>query len=331
MFEVRPTVLVVEDNNDFRKMMRENFDGEKLIITSSYEEATIAIHDNENDEVASFVDLHLAGIHSGFEFLDYLKRNLSSRVFAYAWTADTSDETYGKVPRMGGYGIVPKWSSRETLHDYAFHSPALTVMRNLSTDDLTGLLTKRRFNEVAHNVLLNVGTRQQSKVVSVILIDVDNFKEINDTYGHPKADEVLKEFGFIIRNHHSLRETDFKGRIGGDEAAILIPGADRGTAIEIASRIQHAVEDAAWYLKLPFGISVGAEEISAEDISARLEGVKMLPKEERYEETKKRIQSCWAHLQEQADIGPCGLKYGLYGKPSKDERSSKRSKTNSVA
>jgi diguanylate cyclase (GGDEF)-like protein len=108
------------------------------------------------------------------------------------------------------------------------------VERMVITDNLTGLYTRRYLNEFVRNSLEN------DSYGSLILIDIDYFKSINDTYGHLVGDEVLIQVANLIRR--SIRETDIAARWGGEELAVYLPRVDKITAHSIAERIRSCVE-----------------------------------------------------------------------------------------
>lgn len=103
---------------------------------------------------------------------------------------------------------------------------------NANTDSLTGLATRRAFYDDAARIL-SAG-RDTGTSVSVILFDLDCFKAINDTYGHGPGDEVLRAFGQTSRK--MLRASDLIGRIGGEEFAVMLPGAGLEAAYLVAER-----------------------------------------------------------------------------------------------
>jgi diguanylate cyclase (GGDEF)-like protein len=108
------------------------------------------------------------------------------------------------------------------------------VERMVITDNLTGLYTRRYLNERVRESL------EQDSFGSLILIDIDYFKLINDTYGHLVGDEVLIQVANLIRS--SIRETDIAARWGGEELAVYLPRVDKATAHTIAERIRACVE-----------------------------------------------------------------------------------------
>lgn len=112
------------------------------------------------------------------------------------------------------------------------------------TDYLTELNNNRKFQEYAQN-LLNTNDR-----FSLILLDIDHFKKVNDTYGHPIGDEVLKELGLRLKG-----ASNFWGGIvsrnGGEEFSVLLPNATVESSLEAAEIIRQAIE------KSPFHVSTG--------------------------------------------------------------------------
>ena len=109
-----------------------------------------------------------------------------------------------------------------------------------NTDSLTGLANRRAFYEDAARVLAN--RRETGMSVSVILFDLDSFKAINDTYGHGPGDDVLRAFGETSRR--MLRASDLIGRIGGEEFAVMLPGAGMEAAYLVAERTRVAFTSA---------------------------------------------------------------------------------------
>ncbi|MCC9599371.1 GGDEF domain-containing protein [Stieleria sp. JC731] len=128
-----------------------------------------------------------------------------------------------------------------------------TVYNALVRDVLTGTMNKRYLLEVMEREIARA-IRQQS-LLSVIMLDIDHFKSINDTYGHLVGDEVLKQFGSRVAN--VSRCDDLLARYGGEEFCLLMAGTDLAEACEIAERCRHAVADA------PFMTEVGNLNVSA--------------------------------------------------------------------
>lgn len=101
------------------------------------------------------------------------------------------------------------------------------------TDSLTGLFNRRYFFELAGKELARARRSQQS--FSVVLLDLDNFKQINDQYGHLVGDQALQAVAKRIRD--CIREIDILGRYGGEEFVMLMPDTDLTSAIQMAERV----------------------------------------------------------------------------------------------
>ncbi|SCA56402.1 putative Diguanylate cyclase [Candidatus Terasakiella magnetica] len=111
-----------------------------------------------------------------------------------------------------------------------------------STDVLTGINNRRFFLELCEKEIERA--QRYSKKLSLIMLDVDHFKRINDTYGHAVGDEAIRAMTGLCRK--CLRNTDIMGRIGGEEFAILLPETDKKGAIHIAERIRQSTQDYAF-------------------------------------------------------------------------------------
>jgi diguanylate cyclase (GGDEF)-like protein len=125
-------------------------------------------------------------------------------------------------------------------------------------DPLTGLPNRKLFYDRLKQAIL-VGNREQ-KSFALFMLDLDSFKEINDTLGHYVGDGVLKEIGKRLIN--TLRESDTIARIGGDEFAVLLPGADINYSKQVASRLQDSlmepcvIEKHNLFIRLSIGIAL---------------------------------------------------------------------------
>ncbi len=139
--------------------------------------------------------------------------------------------------------------------------------RLATTDPLTGVTNRRQFIERCEQEL--VRQKRFEDPVSLLMLDVDHFKRVNDTYGHAVGDEVLKHLCHLAARE--LRRTDVFARLGGEEFAFLLTGSDLDGAMDFASRFRALVEshpaltDAG---EVPLTISVGTAQARRQDRSA---------------------------------------------------------------
>ncbi|MBN8487165.1 MAG: GGDEF domain-containing protein [Burkholderiales bacterium] len=105
-------------------------------------------------------------------------------------------------------------------------------------DELTGLLNRRRFTELG--LLALERAQRQAEPLAVVLLDVDDFKHINDRHGHAAGDALLQTLGQVLPA--SLRRSDLAARWGGEEFAVVLPGVARSDALRIVERLRQAVE-----------------------------------------------------------------------------------------
>jgi diguanylate cyclase (GGDEF)-like protein len=152
----------------------------------------------------------------------------------------------------------------------ARHAAQRELERLATQDELTGLLNRRAFLEAAEAEFRRA--RRYGRPTAVILLDVDHFKQINDTHGHAAGDEVLRRFAEAVVS--TLRTADFIGRIGGEEFAALLPETSRPEAQTVAERVRERV--AALRVgdgPLAFAVAVSAGLTVLEPTDERLEDV----------------------------------------------------------
>lgn len=113
------------------------------------------------------------------------------------------------------------------------------VQKLAVTDSLTGLLNRRHFFELAEHELRRA--KRYSRPLSAIMLDVDHFKQINDTYGHAVGDTVLREVAQVCMRE--TRNVDVLGRYGGEEFVIVLPECETHAAREVAERLRQSIAE----------------------------------------------------------------------------------------
>ncbi len=111
------------------------------------------------------------------------------------------------------------------------------------TDGMTGLHNYRFFRMRIKEEIARA--RRENSLISLLIMDVDHFKNYNDTLGHPAGDDVLRQVSDILRS--SVRDNDIVARYGGEEFAVILPGADKVGSYALAERIRQKVEEADFY------------------------------------------------------------------------------------
>ena len=168
--------------------------------------------------------------------------------------APVRDE-YGKVTHF--IGIKEDISERKQLE---------SVLQQLAhTDSLTGLYNRRVFVERLEQETARLA-RSDTSPISLLMLDLDHFKRINDNFGHAMGDSVLRHFAKLMKE--TIRSIDLAARLGGEEFAILLPGADKNEAIGIAERICRQTASSALPCRtdpLHYTVSIGVAQVLVHD------------------------------------------------------------------
>lgn len=157
----------------------------------------------------------------------------------------------GEITRFVGitFNIDERRIMEETLKTLAY------------TDSLTGLGNRRNLLEVTNHEIYR--SKRHFHPISMMIIDVDDFKSINDQYGHLKGDEVLFEVGQCFNK--IIRNTDLKVRYGGDEFAVLLLDTDIEKAFETAERLRLEISNIDVEIPIKFTVSIGISELEPSD------------------------------------------------------------------
>ena len=137
-----------------------------------------------------------------------------------------------------------------------------------ATDFLTGLANRRHFLARLEQELSRMH-RLDGHCASVLMLDSDHFKKVNDTYGHATGDNVLRHLAVLMQ--HELRKVDTVGRVGGEEFAVLLPGAELPAAEVFAERLRTKVAGTPMAHEdrvIPLTVSIGVAGMKASDASA---------------------------------------------------------------
>lgn len=143
-------------------------------------------------------------------------------------------------------GMIAGWAAVNQLN------MLLGLFRQATRDPLTGLSNRRQSMEQLERDMTTQAERGMP--VSILMFDLDHFKQFNDQYGHAAGDIVLREFGKIMRKHARKRH-DLSGRYGGEEFLMILPGLDENGARMLANSIIHTCRNTR--VKTPTGEKIG--------------------------------------------------------------------------
>ena len=250
-------VLIVDDNAGVRRMIRTHLD-----IAGEYE-AFEAENGMECLRVASEIrpDVILLDIMmpvmDGMEACRRLRDDPSTAaIYLIMLTAKSKIEDRVEGLDTGADDYLSKpFAPDELLARIRRGSKIVEDRRIALFDQLTGLYNRRSFDIFFEKELAR--SNRYGHSLSVVLVDIDHFKKVNDTYGHATGDEVLKELARIIEEN--IRTSDYACRWGGEEFALLMPETGLRAAKEKAESIRKAVEGhlftKAGILTASFGVS----------------------------------------------------------------------------
>lgn len=118
------------------------------------------------------------------------------------------------------------------------HKTLKRLKEEATIDYLTGLNNTRSFDQIFNDCIMRA--KENNGSIALLSIDIDYFKKINDTYGHPSGDAILRELGYVFTE--TIRNFDVVARVGGEEFSILLSSCDKKSCYEVAERIRRKVE-----------------------------------------------------------------------------------------
>src|SRR5690606_33082675 len=138
-------------------------------------------------------------------------------------------------------GLAASYSRAEELESRVedLSRQLSTTSAQLMTDHLTELLNRRGLETAFEETWRQCG--EQGKPLALVLLDIDDFKQVNDTLGHSAGDRTLREFAAMLKSE--LRPDDRSARYGGEEFVLLLPGAAADGAVEMVRRLQRRLAE----------------------------------------------------------------------------------------
>ncbi|MCL7931197.1 diguanylate cyclase [Halomonas llamarensis] len=205
------------------------FEADDDTVPQTLSEWMARTHPDDTSAINEALTRHVNSEEKRYEIEYRLKHKQGHWVWVFESGHLVSRDAKVNPERM--VGILQNISSRkemeEQLRTLAMHDP------------LTGLFNRRSFMEAMDSEYGRV-KRRDNYPTSILMLDIDHFKRVNDTYGHAAGDDILKTFAHTI--DENLRENDVFGRLGGEEFAILLPDTDQAGSAHVAEKVRAAVE-----------------------------------------------------------------------------------------
>ena len=267
-------VLIADDDAGFRSMLvrRATKMGLSVLEVEDGEQAIAALRVERFDLVVS--DLYMPG-HTGLEVIQKA-REIDPEIHAIILTASATVENAIDALRSGVYDYLTKplesladfdvTVTRALEHAFLLHENKrlfAEVQRLAVTDALTGLYNRHKLDEVLSTEFERA--RRYKRPLSIIMLDMDGLKTINDTFGHPAGDVALKIVAESIRK--TVRRVDLPARFGGDEFIIVLPEVELDVALLIAERISEKIRPSEEQKDM-FSLSGGVAQLRDEHASA---------------------------------------------------------------
>lgn len=263
-------ILIADDSATIRATLAKAVNDEFISVgASDGEQAWNFLRDDSSIELV-VTDLAMPGL-DGFGLIRRMRASESSRirntpVIVVTGANDTAARERAFVE--GANDFIAKTSDHvEFLARVRAHQKLAQTIRELessrrflkeqaNTDPLTKLANRRNFFTMVSSVLAQM--HRQNEHFSVVMLDIDHFKRINDTYGHQAGDFVLVELSKVLSG--AIREGDLVARMGGEEFVVASPYTNRLAAIVLSERLRKSVEDTKFVFEgnqIPVTISLG--------------------------------------------------------------------------
>ena len=278
------TVLVVDDSLVIRAVVRAGLEDEGYVVVEAHDGRQAIEECRLRPPDVVLLDVEMPGLN-GYEVLAQLKADPRLRDIPVVFlTGRTRMEDIVAGLRGGAHDYLKKpFEPSELLARVgsAMHVKQLQDklrLRNAEldalarTDVLTGLDNRRHLDDELRR--RHSDARRHNEPISLLLLDIDHFKQVNDTYGHPVGDLVLQEFAGILKSY--IRDGDVGGRWGGEEFLVILPRTDLAGAGVVANRIRAHVAETAMLVAgrdVPVTVSGGCVVGPGESVETLLHDV----------------------------------------------------------
>ena len=252
------TVLVIEDHPDQRELLELVLqrEGYRVITAANGEEALEKL---EKEEVHLALSDIMMPKMDGLQLLRKVRGNPALKnIYLILITARIQEGDRVRGLDLGADDYINKpFSFSELLARVRVGARVVQYQQHLEhqtlTDSLTGLFNRRGFEKKIEEEFERI--RRYSHTISLFILDIDNFKTINDTYGHHEGDNVLK----VIAEHlkDKTRRSDYPARYGGEEFVLILPETSLEEALQVGRKVRGAIKDCTFGTTArPFSLTV---------------------------------------------------------------------------
>ncbi len=249
----KQSILIIDDNNENIKVAGNIIKNDNNIVWASLNpEEGLAIAMKKNPNLI-LLDIQMPEM-DGFTVCKKLKENDTTRNIPVIFmTARTDEESIKKAYSSGAVDYISKPIKKQELlarvNTHLKISHLIQELKSASyTDGLTSLYNHKKIFEVLESEIAK--SKRYNRKLSILMLDIDYFKRVNDEHGHLKGDEVLEIVAKTIQTE--IRDIDISGRYGGEEFLIVFPESEKNQAYIGAERIRKKIQN----LNLGEGIKV---------------------------------------------------------------------------
>lgn len=267
-------ILIVDDDAAIRDSMQEflELEGFRVHSSSNAEEAIDFLKQNQVDIVVTDIIMFEM---DGLELTNLIKKEYDTDVIVM--TGYTSEHSYEQAINRGASDFLFKpvrfeeltLRLKRVMRERQLSSERAEMLQKLKklaiTDGLTGLFNSRHFYKQLDMEVDRIKRYKHS--ISLLIIDIDHFKEFNDSFGHLEGDKVLVKLGALIKS--CLRRMDTAYRYGGEEFTVILPETNNADAVIVAERIRKTIEADTFTTstnkKITITVSIGLTEYHPEE------------------------------------------------------------------
>ncbi len=250
-------ILVVEDSLSIRKLEKKILEKLKFSVLEA-KDANEAVEILKKEDIDLLITDLIMPDMNGVELIKYVKKNYDNLPIIVVSSAE-DNKLFIKSIKLGANDFIKKPFKKDELvirvnNLLEFFDTFKKINEKLQKDALTDVYN-RHFLE---NHLDTIFNKYDKK--SIAILDIDFFKKINDTYGHQKGDEILKDFANKIKN--TIRKSDIVIRYGGEEFLIFMPNTSKEEAMIVLLKIKNAIKNSEFNYTFSAGIANEGKNLS---------------------------------------------------------------------